>query len=264
MMKKILVTLFTFLVAAPLTLSAQQVLPERPKAEPGSTNLRLMCYNVRNCKGADDRISYKRVADVINRCAPDVVAVQELDSMTTRYPDQYVLGNLARRTKMKGTFCHSIEYKGGRYGVGLLSKQRPLSVERLPLPCSREPRVLLIAEFKEYYMLVTHWSLDAGYRVQTAEILNNLLPKLKKKAVFLCGDFNAKPTEASMELLSKGYDVQRKQGSRFTFPAWEPKREIDYLCVGRNGVQVEVANHIVVEAPTASDHAPFIADITIK
>ena len=263
-MKKILGILLALLVAAPFALSAQQVLPERAKGASGGKGLRLMCYNVRNCKGADGEVSYERVADVIKRCAPDVVAVQELDSMTRRYPGQYVLGNLARRTKMKATFCHSIEYKGGRYGVGLLSKRRPLNVERLPLPCSREPRVLLIAEFKKYYVLVTHWSLKADYRVQTAEILNNLLPTLKKKAVFLCGDFNAKPAEASMELLSKSYDVQRKQGSSFTFPAWGPKREIDYLCVGRNGVEVEVANHIVVEAPTASDHAPFIADITLK
>lgn len=262
-MRKIAIALLALLVAAPLALSAQQVLPEKKRGKAGRS-LRLMCYNVRNCKGADKKVSYDRVAEVINRCAPDVVAVQELDSMTTRYPNQFVLGNLARRTKMKATFCHSIEYRGGRYGVGLLSKKRPLSVERLPLPCSREPRVVLIAEFKHYYVLVTHWSLTPDYRVQTAEILNALLPKLKHKAVFLCGDLNARPTEESMKLLAEGYDVQRKQGSSFTFPAWGPKREIDYLCVGRNGVEVEVANHIVVEAPTASDHAPFIADITIK
>ena len=263
-MRKIAIALLALLVATPLALSAQQVLPEKPKAEAGRKSLRLMCYNVRNCKGADNKISYKRVADVIKSCAPDVVGLQELDSMTTRYPDQYVLGNLARRTKMKGVFCHSIEYRGGRYGIGLLSKERPLSVERLPLPCPREPRVLLIAEFKHYYVLVTHWSLSAEHRVQTAEILNSLMPRLQGKAVFLCGDFNARPTEPAMEKLAEGYDVQRKQGSSFTFPAWGPKREIDYICVGRNGVEVEVANHIVVEAPTASDHAPIIADLTIK
>ena len=242
-------------------LAAQQRLPKAPK---GST-FRLMCYNVRNCKGADNEVSYERVAEVMRRCRPEVIAVQELDSMTTRYPGQYVLGNLAELTGMKATFCHSIEYRGGRYGVGLLSRTKPLSVRRVPLPCPREPRVLLIAEFKNYYVLVTHWSLKAEYRTRTAHILNNLLKELQQKPVFLCGDFNARPGEESMAVLAEGFKVLEKEGSNLTFPAWEPRYEIDYLCVGRNAAdRVSVKNHIVIESPEASDHCPIIADITIK
>ena len=47
--------------------------------------LRVMSYNVRNCKGLDLKLDYDRCADVINRAQPDIVAVQELDSMTSRY-----------------------------------------------------------------------------------------------------------------------------------------------------------------------------------
>ena len=50
-----------------------------PKEE---NSLRILSYNVRNCKGMDNLTDYQRVADVINKIAPDVVAVQELDSVT--------------------------------------------------------------------------------------------------------------------------------------------------------------------------------------
>lgn len=263
-MKRFLATLCAIALTMPLV--AQQVIPTRPRSCKGKKGLRLMCYNVRNCKGADEEVSYDRVAETMQRCAPDVIAIQELDSMTRRYPGQYVLGNLANKMEMNATFCHSIEYKGGRYGIGLLSREKPLSVERVPLPCPREPRVLLIAEFERYYVLVSHWSLNADYRTRTAEILNEQLKRLKAKPVFLCGDFNANPKEAAMKRLAEGYDVLRKEGNRFTFPAWEPRYEIDYLCVGRNAAfeSVGVQNHIVIDSPEASDHAPFIADISLK
>ena len=42
----------------------------------------VMSYNVRNCKGMDDVVDYARVAAVINKYQPVVVALQELDSAT--------------------------------------------------------------------------------------------------------------------------------------------------------------------------------------
>ena len=53
--------------------------------------LKLMSYNIRNAKGMDNVRNVQRIANVINNEAPDVVAVQELDSMTTRSNQTYVL-----------------------------------------------------------------------------------------------------------------------------------------------------------------------------
>ena len=49
-----------------------------------NADLRIMSYNVRNAKGLDDKTDYARVADVIKRENPDVVAIQELDKETKR------------------------------------------------------------------------------------------------------------------------------------------------------------------------------------
>ncbi len=261
-MKRVSIAIFLLLLALPLAAKSNRT--DIPKAPSKRAGFRLMCYNVRNCKGADDEVSYERVASIIRSARPEVVAIQELDSMTTRYPGQYVLGNLAELTGMKATFCHSIEYRGGRYGVGLLSRTKPLSVRREPLPCPREPRVVLIAEFEDYYVLVTHWSLKADYRTRTANILNGIVKTLKPKPVLLCGDFNARPYEESMAVLAKGFKVLKKEGSNLTFPAWEPRYEIDYICVGLDAADcVTVRNHLVLNEPDASDHRPFIADIKI-
>ena len=46
-----------------------------------ATRLRLMTYNVQHLMGSDDVVSVERVARVINDVRPDVVALQELDSM---------------------------------------------------------------------------------------------------------------------------------------------------------------------------------------
>jgi len=100
----------------------------------------LMSYNVRNCLGLDGEVSYDRVARVINDAAPDAVALQELDSMTTRYPEQDVLRNLAERTGMYPVYAASIDYRGGKYGIGMLTREKPLSFRRVALQCRSEPR----------------------------------------------------------------------------------------------------------------------------
>ena len=82
--------------------------------------LRLMTYNIKNANGMDDICSFQRVANVINNASPDVVAIQEVDSMTRRSGQKYVLGEIAERTQMHACFAPAIEFEGGKYGIGLL------------------------------------------------------------------------------------------------------------------------------------------------
>ena len=60
--------------------------------------LRLMTYNIKNANGMDDICSFQRVANVINNASPDVVAIQEVDSMTRRSGQKYVLQKPERLT----------------------------------------------------------------------------------------------------------------------------------------------------------------------
>lgn len=96
--------------------------------------VKIMSYNVRHCSGMDLMVDYDRTAKVIIKNQPDVVALQELDSMTSRSGRKYQLEELANRTNFYPTFGKAIDYDGGGYGVGILTKEKPLSTKRIPLP----------------------------------------------------------------------------------------------------------------------------------
>lgn len=118
-----------------------------------------MSYNIRNGRGMDDVADFRRTADVIIKACPDIVAVQEIDSVTGRSGGKDVLREIAGLTLMHHTYAPAIDYDGGKYGIGMLSKEKPLGYKRLPLPGREEARALLIVEFEKYIYCCTHLSL---------------------------------------------------------------------------------------------------------
>lgn len=112
--------------------------------------LRIMSYNIRNGRGLDNVSNIQRTADVINKVRPNVVAVQEVDSVTGRSGQTDILRVLADKTLMFPVYAPAINYDGGKYGIGMLSKEKPLSYRYLALPGREEERALLIVEFEKY------------------------------------------------------------------------------------------------------------------
>lgn len=225
---------------------------------------RVLCYNVHNCVGLDGELSCERIAKIINDADADAVAIQELDSMTTRHPGHDMLSELAELTGMHPTFAPSIDYKGGKYGIGMLTKEKPISYRRVPLPCRSEPRSLLIVELEDYYYCCTHLSLHEEDRITSIGIIEQELSKLDKPAL-LAGDFNAAPTSEFMKIMGEHFHVFKKtDGEGFTFRADKPFSEIDYICLFTDkGAKAEVASHTVINAPVESDHRPIVADVVI-
>lgn len=54
----------------------------------------ILSYNVHNCIGMDKEYNYRRIANVISQTSPDIVALQELDSVTVRNKGIHALGEL--------------------------------------------------------------------------------------------------------------------------------------------------------------------------
>lgn len=140
----------------------------------------LMSYNVKNGTGMDGRRDYDRTARVIAEEKPDVVALQELDQGTIRSGGRDTLQELAARTTLTGTYAKAIDYSGGSYGVGILSREKPLSVKRIPLPGREEARVLLMAEFRDYWFCVTHLSLTREDSSASIDMIAALAAKCSK------------------------------------------------------------------------------------
>ena len=59
--------------------ATNQWLPEIAVSAMPACSLRLMTYNIHSCVGNDGRLSVDRVADVIAKMQPHVVALQEVD-----------------------------------------------------------------------------------------------------------------------------------------------------------------------------------------
>ena len=243
-MKKILLILALLTVGA-TAASAQKV--------------RVMSYNVHNCIGSDKVKSIERCADVVRKARPDVVAIQEVDSCTRRNK-RYVLGEMAEHAGYHAYFGPTIPYKGGKYGIGVLSKKPALSVEFHPLPCRKEPRGLLVVEFKKYYLLCTHLSLNEEDRVTSVGIIRDVVSKLKSKPVFIAGDMNARPTSKPM-MAFKEFCTVLNDENKFTISALNPRACIDYV-LGTNG-SFEVLKEHVIYNSLASDHLPLWVDVKL-
>ena len=221
--------------------------------------LRLMTYNVHNAKGIDGKRDIQRIANIILDAAPDVVAIQEVDSMTPRCYS-YQLGELAARTGMYASFAPALHTVIGRYGVGVLSKERPMSVKRVRLPGSEEKRALLMAEFEDYIFCSTHLSLTPQDRMKSLEMIREYAAD-SRKPFFVAGDFNDMPDSEFMVKLKKDYEVLNDESEQ-TFPAYHPDRTIDYVVSWKpTGAYIAVVDSRVPDEPLASDHRPLVVTL---
>ncbi|MDD4778180.1 MAG: SGNH/GDSL hydrolase family protein [Fermentimonas sp.] len=231
----------------------------------GAQSARLMSYNIRNARGMDEVIDYQRIADVINKVNPDIIAIQEIDSVTARSNGVYVLDVLAEKTMLHPTYAAAIDYNGGKYGIGILSKEKPLSIKRIPLPGREEPRMLLIVEMDDYYFACTHFSLNSEDRLKSVDIIMDEAEKLNPdKPFFLAGDINATPDSDVLKEFNKLF-TSLVSPDQFTIPANNPDKCIDYIFgyTGRGEWKLLEERGVIAES-VASDHRPLFADIRIS
>jgi endonuclease/exonuclease/phosphatase family metal-dependent hydrolase len=242
-----------FLLTAAIAI-AQTILPKQESV------VRIMTYNVRNCKGMDNLTSYRRVADALLRAQPDVVAVQEVDSATARSHGAFVLKELAELTQMYGIFAPAIDFQGGKYGVGILSREKPAGFRQVPLP-GEEQRTLLIAEFSRYFVCCTHLDTEQESRMRAIPLMLEAV-KGAQKPLILAGDMNAEYGDPELAALGEKFTLLSgyRQG---TFPADNPSQCIDFI-YGYSNATYTVLTQSVPTEPTASDHRPVYVEVRIE
>ena len=222
--------------------------------------VRVMSYNVKNGGGLDGIKDITRNGELVRKAQPDVVAVQEVDSCTRRNKF-YVLGKMAEAAGgYHAYFGPTIPYAGGKYGIGVLTKEPALSVEFHRLPCPKEPRGMLVVELKKYYIISTHLSLKEAQRVESVAIIKDVVSKLKNKPVFIAGDMNARPGTPMMKAF-KEFATVLSDDTKFTAPSYDPRGCIDYI-LGTNG-SFKVLGNSVMFGCFASDHLPLYVDVKI-
>jgi len=224
---------------------------------------RIMSYNIHHGRGMDNTVDIERIGKLILDINPEVVGLQEVDSMTNRSGNIDIIGLLSRQTGMHATFGHSILHDGGKYGNGMLTREKPATVRKIDLPGAAEARTALIVELEKYVVVNTHLSLTEEERLQSVKIITEIV-KGYNKPVFLIGDLNATPDSPPIEFLKEEWQMLSNP-KQPTSPSVNPINTIDYIFgYTAKGESYAKYKAEVVNEPTASDHRPLFVDVRLK
>ncbi|WP_164101048.1 endonuclease/exonuclease/phosphatase family protein [Candidatus Laterigemmans baculatus] len=245
-------------------------------ADPGLANrglagepvrLRVLSYNIHHAEGIDGTLDLERIAGIISRAAPDVVALQEVDSQVRRSGSVDQPAELARLTEMHVAFGGNIDLQGGRYGNAVLSRFPIQAHEnhRLPNFADGEQRGLLMAEIDvpgledRLLLLATHFDhrRDDRERLASAKAVNQRVAEQAQQPALLVGDLNDVHGSPTLEELAKQW-LHTTREPLPTIPVATPTRQIDFvLC--RPPQRWKVIEVQVLDEAVASDHRPILA-----
>lgn len=258
-------------VVVALSLLTACATKPRPPIEP--LRLRVLTYNIHHGRGADGLIDLERLADVINRAEPDLVALQEVDVKTKRSGGVDQAAKLGELTGMHVHFAKAIDYQGGQYGNAILSRKPFEDYLTWPLSGSadHEDRSLAAIRFYtgqpdpfEVVFASTHLSHTSApdrrsqlftIKQDTFAFDSTILPCI------LAGDFNFTPDSDNYrfatEQLGFADAAAQRPNPQPTSPAENPRTRIDYVFY-RPVPTLRVVEARVLPEPVASDHRPLL------
>lgn len=234
--------------------------------------LRVLSYNIHHGEGMDGRIDLERIAALIRRLEPDLVALQEVDRGVERSGRVDQPERLAEQTGMQSVFERNIAYQGGDYGNAVLSRLPVLRVRNHYLPKSlpNEQRGMLEVQVqaggRAVRFLATHldYHPDDTERMESADMLRRFLRPEPAVPTVIAGDMNALPDSRVLEALTSFLIDTYMADSvpLFTYPAGQPDRRIDYILHDRCHAWRCTEYRVIPEA-VASDHRPVLATLVL-
>lgn len=255
--------------AAALLIGGCRGAPAPGRGEtPSRDTLRVLAYNIHHGEGMDSVVDLERIAAIIREVDPDLVALQEVDSVTIRTGgvDQAVA--LAELTGLESIFGGFMPYQGGAYGMAVLSRWPVAESRNFRLPDGAEPRTALAvrvtspATGRIVRFVGIHFYRTEEERLGQATRLEEYLSDDSVPTI-LAGDFNSMPDSEVMRYLRRGWTVVTKDEDRFTFPSYEPAREIDYVLL-RPAARFVAQGQRLLDEPVASDHRPLVVDLELR
>ncbi|PHS00008.1 MAG: endonuclease [Blastopirellula sp.] len=236
-------------------------------AEP--MELRILTYNVHHGQGNDGKFDLERLAKIILKTKPDLVALQELDQKTGRSHGVDQPAEFAKLLGMEYVFAENLVFDGGLYGVAAYSRFPVVAQKTYKLPQLDGPEPRGIAEItvelpnkQKVRFLSTHWChQSAGDRLKSAKFTNNLLKNSSDEFVIVTGDFNAQPKSDPIAELKKKWRPTYTT-ELLTAPSDNPRVSIDHVFANQ-GDTWKVKHIEVIQEKVASDHCPLLVVLEI-
>jgi len=229
--------------------------------------LRVLAYNIHHGEGMDDVIDLQRIAVLINEVNPDLVALQEVDSVVTRTNGVDQAAELGRLTNMQPVFGRFMAYQGGAYGMAVLSRLPVGKSTNVRLPDGDEPRSVVSAVIdlpsgNTLRFNGIHFYRTEQERHAQATALETWLNDQETMPTMLAGDFNSYRGDSVITHLESGWYIVDKGEDMNTFPSWEPDREIDYF-MWKPTDAFTILHQELLDEPVISDHRPLVIDIVV-
>ncbi len=238
---------------------------------PQKKRLTIASFNIHN--GADVKHDFRLLAEDIVKSGADIVGLQEVDYMTRRNREQDTLAILSEHTGMP-YYCYAPTidpFRGGKYGIAILSKYPILKYEEKALPYTyeepaREERRKAIyaqieVEGQVLHFFNTHSSWDSLEKQLTVvkEWTEGVSPFL------VTGDFNCWDFEMMHSVFGPDITFSIHEGNMAELPTVGGGKTIDHILLSKGIVleSIRVMQTGTEEAPH-SDHRMPIAEITVS
>ncbi len=278
----------TILRALDLRLQVKTILEKRfpsfvpvvRKSDHTPEIIRVMSYNIHSCLGMDGKLFPARVARIIGRRSPDIVALQEVDRNMERTANEDQASLIAEQLEMQSIFLPLWKAGAGEYGLAVLSRY-PMQVmsfnilPQLKSQYSTERRGLMWLRLDTHagplHFFNTHLSyLKREALLQMKHIVEggtlDSLPS--SEPVIFCGDLNSSSSSLAYSLLSRKLKDSQKISPSPTFISPYPLLRLDYIFHSHHLAPVRTAVINDWECRLASDHLPvssiFVHDPEIK
>lgn len=233
--------------------------------------VRVLSFNILHGATTKGDFDLDKLASVINNVKPDLVALQEVDFKTNRARKYDLATELGWRTKMAALFGKAMNFDGGAYGVGILSKNPIIASNTLLLPSSpgKEPRtsleVLVELESGDTIRFVaTHLDHknDSPDRINQVKTINKKFVQNDYPTI-LAGDLNDKPESKALSILKTYWTDSFGDKPEPTYSSDDPRKKIDYIMY-RPVEKWEVIENKVICDEVASDHCVVLSVLRLK
>ncbi|OBY35238.1 endonuclease [Providencia rettgeri] len=292
LLKTVISTIILVSCGAMASMTGSEVLKVQDGGTPNKAytsnkpTIKVATYNIGKNELASDVSNLDGLNKAIAKIDADVIVLTEIDNKTARSKKVHQLEEIAKANKMDFAFGKALDFDGGEYGVGILSKYKIDKSKVVNLPSGdAEQRVVLISQISKpgfdapIIVMGTHldWQKDPTIALDRFPIfrckywgygygIDNIAASIK----ILAGDFNSTVNEQPIQEIRYMWNPVEFKGIDYrSWPAVNPAIDIDHIFTFKGQVW-DVKN---MEIPTdskefqwssVSDHLPIIAELELQ